>query len=63
MQRITFLGVELDSVNMVLRLPDEKLSQLRQELQSFLERKRVTKRQLQSLAGRLSWVAGVVKGG
>ena len=62
-QRITFLGVELDSINMVLRLPDEKLSQLRQELQSFLERKRVTKRQLQSLAGRLSWAAGVVKGG
>ena len=61
--RITFLGIELDSVSMMLRLPQEKLLLLRQELQSSLSRKRFTKRQLQSLAGRLSWAASVVKGG
>ena len=62
-QKITFLGVELDSVQMSMRLPHDKLCILRQELQGFLGRKRATKRQLQSLAGRLSWAAAVVKGG
>ena len=61
--KITFLGIELDSVEMMLRLPDEKLQSFTQELQGFVHRKRASKRQLQALAGRLSWAAGVVKGG
>lgn len=61
--RITFLGIELDSVSMTFRLPEEKLLLLKQELQSSLSQNRFTKRQLQSLAGRLSWAASVVKGG
>ena len=60
---ITFLGIELDSLSMSLRLPDDKLNTLRDELNGFLNRKRATKRQLQSVAGRLSWAASVVKGG
>ena len=62
-QIITFLGVELDSLAMSLRLPEDKLFNLKGELQSFLGRRRASKRQLQSLAGRLSWAAAVVKGG
>lgn len=62
-RRITFLGIELDSETMSLRLPRDKLELLKLELQSFLNRKRASKRQLQSLAGKLSWAAGVVKGG
>ena len=58
-----FLGVELDSLTMRLRLPNDKLLALKQELQSFTSCKRATRRQLQSLAGRLSWAAGVVRGG
>ena len=61
--RITFQGIELDSMAMTLHLPEEKLLLLRQELQSSLSRNRFTKRQLQSLAGRLSWAASGVKGG
>ena len=61
--KISFLEIELDSVTMTLRLPDEKLQSFKQELQSFLHRKRASKRQLQAIAGRLSWAAGVVKGG
>ena len=30
--RITFLGIEIDSITMCLRLPDEKLIKIRQEL-------------------------------
>ena len=61
--RITFLGIELDSVCMSIRLPSEKLDSLRLELGEFLQRRRASKRQLQSIAGKLSWAAGVVKGG
>ncbi|MES9882075.1 MAG: reverse transcriptase domain-containing protein [Sedimenticola sp.] len=61
--KIVFLGIELDSVEMALRLPDEKLGQLTSELRMFLSRKRASKRQFQSLAGRLSWAASVVRGG
>ena len=50
---ITFLGIELNSIDMTLRLPQDKLGLLRQELQSFHNRKRVPKRQLQSLAWSL----------
>ena len=61
--KITFLGIELDSIEMMLHLPDEKLQSFKLELQGFIHRKRASKRQLQALAGRLSWAAGVVKGG
>ncbi|XP_069109611.1 uncharacterized protein, partial [Argopecten irradians] len=62
-QTLTFLGVELDSVHMEMRLPQEKLVALRAELDQFARRKRVSKRQLQSLAGKLSWAATAVIGG
>ena len=37
--RITFLGIEIDSIAMCPRLPDEKLLQVRHELPLFLNRK------------------------
>lgn len=61
--RITFLGIELDSAEMSLRLPDEKLIQVCEELSLFHDRKRATKKQLQSLAGKLNFCASVVYGG
>ena len=60
---ITFLGIVLDSVSMTLSLLEEKVLLLKQELQSSFRKNRFTKPQLQSLAGRLSWAASVVKGG
>ena len=62
-QRITFLGIEICSISMSLRLPEDKLLSLREELASFLHRKRASKHQLQSLAGKLNWAAAVVYGG
>ena len=60
---ITFLEVELGSLNMTLRLPMDNLDTLKLELANFRLRKCATKRQLQSLVGRMSWAAGVVRGG
>ena len=61
--RIVFLGIEIDSVSMCLRLPDDKLHQVREELMRFQSRKRASKKQLQSLAGKLNFCAGVIFGG
>ena len=52
---ISFLGVEIDSVDMSLRLPENKLFQQREELAEF-----VNKRALQHLAGCLSWATRVL---
>ena len=43
---ITFLGIEIDSSTMELRLPADKLSLLRLELNDFKVRKRASKKQL-----------------
>ena len=61
-QCITFLGIEIDSKTMTKRLPQDKLLSLKQELQAFKRRRRASKKQLQSLAGKLSWAARVVYG-
>lgn len=61
--QIVFLGIEIDSVNMCMRLPNAKLDQIRTELSLFENRKRASKKQLQSLAGKLNFCASVVFGG
>lgn len=62
-QRLTFLGIELDTVDMCSRLPQDKLIQIRDELVNFSTRQSATKRQLQSLAGKLNWAASAIYGG
>ena len=61
--KIIFLCIETYSDAMCLRLPDEKLIQVCKELSLFLNRKRASKKQLQSLAGKLNFCAGVIYGG
>ena len=62
-QCIRFLGIELDTIAMCLQLPHDRLFQIRNELLAFSQRHRATKRQLQSLTGKLNWAAAVVYGG
>ncbi|CAC5414227.1 unnamed protein product [Mytilus coruscus] len=61
--KIFYMRVEIDSSTMELRLPADKLSLLRQELDDFKIRKRASKKQLQSLAGKLNWASAVIRGG
>lgn len=61
--KLTFLGIEIDSLGMHLRLPDEKLHALKYELDNFSSRCRASKKQLQSLIGKLNWASSVVYGG
>ncbi|CAC5409244.1 unnamed protein product [Mytilus coruscus] len=53
-QKLVILGVEKDFTTFELRLPSTKLEQLRQDLADFQQRKHVSKKQLQSLAGKLN---------
>lgn len=62
-QRLTFLGVEICSINGTLSLCDEKRIKLVKVLQEFSLRRRVSKKQLQKLSGKLSWASQVVPWG
>ena len=62
---ITYLGIEVDAAQQVLRLPDNKLQALLQELKTWKTRCRhkTTKRRLLSLIGKLSFATKVVPAG
>ena len=51
---LPFLGIELDSMAMEIRLPPEKLTRFRKELTAWKDRKKCKKRELMSLIGLLS---------
>ena len=60
---IVFLGVLINSITMTLHLPEEKVIAFKELLLQFRSRKRASCRQLQALAGKLSWSTCVVRGG
>ena len=51
---VPFLGIEIDSIAMELRLPGDKLSQLKQTLRQWRGKKSCLKRDLLSIIGSLS---------
>ncbi|XP_055353021.1 uncharacterized protein LOC129598954 [Paramacrobiotus metropolitanus] len=60
---ITFLGVQIDTVTQTLSLPEEKLRDLLSEFQVFSNAKSMTKRDLLSLIGKLSWATKIIPAG
>ena len=58
-----FLGIEIDSVNLELRLPQDKLEKLHTQLELFIRRRKATKLELEGLGGILAHCCKVVKGG
>ena len=61
--KLTFLGIELDTVRMELRLPSEKLERLKGVITEWQSRKVCSKRDLQSLIGQLQHACRVVRSG
>lgn len=53
-------GVELDTIKMETRLPLEKITKIRSMLETFLLRKKVTLRELQSLLGLLNFATKAI---
>ena len=62
-QKMVFLGIEIDSVQCSLSLPDNKLHEMKIELAKWQTKTKATKLELQQLIGRLNWGAKVIKGG
>lgn len=60
---LTFLGIELDTINLEARLPKDKLDDIGSLLRSFLGLHTCTKRELLSLLGKLNFAASVVHAG
>lgn len=58
-----YLGIEIDTINMELRLPEERLIKLRKELLFWRGKKKATHKQLQTLVGHLSHCSRIVQGG
>ena len=60
---ITFLGLEIDSDNMVLRLPQDKLLKMKHMISVLARKKKVTLLELQSCIGLLNFACSVVTPG
>ena len=60
---LVFLGIELDTVNMQLRLPAEKLQRLKLTASNWLQRKFCKKKDLESLIGLLQDASHVIRPG
>ena len=61
--RLTFLGIELDTRALILRLPDGKLAELKALLADWMGKKSCLKKDLQSLTGKLQHASKVVRPG
>ena len=56
-----YLGVNFDTVRMVMSIPAEKLTEVRDEVAGWQKKTKVTKKGLQQLLGKLFWVSRCVK--
>ena len=59
-QIISFAGIELDSILMEARLPQEKLDKCQTLISAFLTRRKVSLQEIQSLTGLLNFACSVV---
>lgn len=57
------MGLEIDSLNFEIRLPEDKLIKLRQTISAFKGKRTATLRELQSLIGLLNFACAVVPPG
>ena len=62
-QKLVFLGVELNTLQCEISLPQNKLEKLHLLVSSFHTKRHANKKQLQRLAGKLNWACRVVCGG
>ena len=62
-RRVKYLGVILDSDKMVSELPFDKVQELTADLNSVYGSKKVTRKQLERLCGKVNWASRVIIGG
>ena len=59
-QITSFAGIELDSILMDARFPQEKLDKCEALISAFLKRRKVSLQEIQSLTGLLNFACSVV---
>lgn len=62
-QCLTFLGININSVEMNLKLPADKLMDIHSTIASLINKRKATKKELQRLAGKLAFANQCVYGG
>ena len=60
-QRVTFLGISLDSVIGTMSIPTGKLLEIRNCANSWWDKRKATKREIQSLIEKMFWAARCIK--
>ena len=58
---MTYLGVQFDTVKLTMSVPGEKLQELRTDLELWVRRTTATRKELQSIIGKLFWVSKMVR--
>ena len=58
-----YLGINIDSMQLRLSLPEDKILKLHSELEFWVNRRYATKKQMQRLCGTLNYCCKVVRGG
>lgn len=58
--KLCFLGLELDTIEMTVRIPMPKVEEIRQKIKDMLARKKCTLQQMQSLIGSLNFACRAI---
>ena len=61
--RLEFLGVTFDSQSMTMEISEEKLAEIRTELEAWLYKVTATRKEVESLVGKLQFMAKCIKAG
>ena len=61
--RLEFLGITFDSDSMTMEISQQKLIEIKQELQAWLLKTTATRKEVESLVGKLQFMAKCVKAG
>ena len=58
---MTYLGVQFDTEAMTMSVPADKLADMKEEIQRWVRKTTICKRDLQSLLGKMFWVSKVIR--
>ena len=58
---MVYLGVMFNTIDMTMRVPPDKLAEIKSEICIWMRKTKLTRKNLQSLLGKLFWVSRVVR--
>ena len=61
--RLEFLGITMDSQTMTMEIPEDKIEEIRTELKSWLYRNKASRKEMESLVGKLQFMGKCIKPG